>query len=110
MSKAAFWQRGEAIDFTNETVNSIAANTIVVYGSRIGVAGMDIRPGEHGSLHVEGVFAFPKGDGEITAGAEVYYSDADGEITSDAESGIRAGFAVAGAASADSTVFVKINA
>lgn len=125
MSKAAFWQRGESIDFTNATTERIEANSIMVFGSRICVAGTDILPGETGSIHITGVFAFTKGDEEITAGAEVYYSEPDGMVTTEATKTIvdpenegetktvnhvKAGFAVSGAAAAESTVFVKINA
>lgn len=125
MSKAAFWQRGESIDFTNATTDVIEANTVMAFGSRICVAGTDILPGETGSVHVTGVFAFPKGDGKITAGAEVYYSEADGEVTTEAEKSVddpdnegktktvnlvKAGFAVSGAAADDNKVLVKINA
>ena len=88
----------------------IEANTVMTLGSRICVAGTDILPGETGSVHVTGVFAFPKGDGEITAGAEVYFSESDGRITSQAEGGAKAGFAVSGAAADDNKVLVKINA
>lgn len=110
MSKAAFWQRGESLDYPNNTTDKIEANTILVFGTRVGVVGMDIAPGEMGSLHVTGVFEFPKREDEITAGAEVYYSETDGVITSEAEGNIKAGFAVSGAASEDGTVLVKINA
>ena len=37
MSKAAYWQRGEAIDFTNTTGEKIEANEIVTVGALIGV-------------------------------------------------------------------------
>jgi len=60
MSKAAFWQRGESLDFTNATTDMIEANTVMTLGSRICVAGTDILPGETGSIHVAGGFAFPK--------------------------------------------------
>ena len=38
MGKAAYWQRGEAIDFKNETGSKIEANTVITLGSRIGIA------------------------------------------------------------------------
>lgn len=109
MSKASFWQRGETIDYTNETTETIEANTIITFGSRIGVAGTDILPGETGSLHVTGVFEFPKSETEIVIGGDVYYSESNG-ITASSADGIKAGFAVAGAAAGSSTVLVKINA
>ncbi len=120
MGKAAFWQRGETIDYTNGTTDIIEANTIIIFGNRIGVAG---------TLHVTGVFEFPKssGAGEIAAGSEVYYSESDGGIvaspgataaSTDSEDGetiaavsnVKAGFVVSGAASGSNTVLVKINA
>lgn len=131
MGKAAYWQRGETIDYVNDGTETIEANTIIVLGSRIGIAGTDILTGEKGTLHVTGVFKMPKGNGEIAAGTDVYYSEESGEATASAEnstkavsetdgesSGIdtstnrntRAGFAVQGAAAGDASVFVKINA
>jgi Uncharacterized conserved protein len=131
MSKASYWQRGETIDYVNSGTNTIEANTIIVLGSRIGIAGTDILPGEKGTLHVTGVFEMPKGSGEIAAGADVYYSEDDGQITTSAESSVKAvsetgdessktdtstnsntkaGFAVEDAGNDDSFVFVKINA
>lgn len=38
--KAAYWQRGEALDYKNTGTEKIEANTVIVLGSRIGVAGM----------------------------------------------------------------------
>ena len=124
MSKAAYWQRGEALDYVNAGTEKIEANTVIVLGSRIGVAGMEIFPGEMGTLHETGVYSIPKGNGEISAGADVYYSEADGAITTEAsvttkkegesESStvynVKAGFACEAAAASDANVLVKINA
>lgn len=110
MSKALYWQRGETLDYVNNTTDIIDANSVIVLGSRIGVAGTDILPSKIGSVHVTGVFSFSKGSGEITAGADVYYSESDGLITSSSEGGIKAGFAAQDAADNDTTVLVKINA
>ena len=110
MGKASYWQRGETIDYVNNGTETIEANTIIVLGSRIGVAGTDILPSEKGTLHVTGIFAMPKGSGEIAAGADVYYSEEKGEITASAESNTKAGFAVDGAGNEEPFIFVKINA
>ena len=67
MSKAEYWQRGEAIDFVNSTDAKIEANQIVTFGNRVGVAGTPIEVGETGSLHVFGVFEMPKKEGEEIA-------------------------------------------
>ena len=65
MSKAEYWQRGESIDYKNTGSSAIEANSVIVLGKRVGVAGMTIQPGETGSLHVKGVFRFEKDDSEI---------------------------------------------
>lgn len=125
MAKASYWQRGESIDYTNSGDSKIEANTVILFGSRIGIAGTDIAAGETGSLIVSGVFELPKdyaaSDKAITAGADVYWDNsnscikaavaqvvAEGAVTTEA-SAVH-GFAVAAAASADQTVLVKINA
>ena len=113
MSKVEFWQRGEALDYTNSSNDTIEAGSVVVFGTRIGVAGCDIKPGatEPGSLHVEGVFSFAKStSAAITAGAEVYFNATDGEITTTANGNTKAGYAVEAAAKDATTVLVKINA
>lgn len=125
MSRAEYWQRGETIDYVNDGTVTIEANTIIVLGSRIGIAGMDILPGGKGTLHVTGVFGMPKGSGVITAGADVYYLEPDGVITTsptktvaaENEGGqpttvnnVKAGFAAQDAAAGEPSVFVKINA
>lgn len=129
MATAEFWQRGEAIDYTNTSGSKIAANTIILLGSRIGIAGGDIPAGETGSLHVSGVFEVPKEYADsgkaLTAGQEVQWDDSNsyfkaavaqvvgtggdaGKVTTEA-SPVH-GFVVAAAASADRTCLVKINA
>ena len=52
MAKAAFWQRGESLDYKNTGDTKIDANTILLYGSRLAVVGCDIAPGETGSMRL----------------------------------------------------------
>lgn len=86
MSKAAYWQRGEAIDYVNETEEIIAANEIVPFGEHVGIAGTVILPGQLGTLHVNGVFEMPKADGEeIGIGVPVYYDTGAEAVTSSAD-------------------------
>jgi len=109
MSKAAFWQKGESLDYVNGTSDIIEANTIMVYGSRIGVIGTDIKPGELGSIHVVGVFEMPLSDSTaVDAGTEVYW-DGNG-ITATAGSNTKAGFAAQAAEAGSDTILVSINA
>ena len=125
MAKGAYWQRGDAIDYVNSGGTKIDANTVILYGSRLAIAGADIPAGEKGALLVEGVYELPKDYADsgkaISAGDEVYWDNgnscikkavaqvvAEGAVTTEA-SAVH-GFAVAAAASADQTVLVKINA
>ncbi|MEY8518806.1 DUF2190 family protein [Lachnospiraceae bacterium 29-84] len=108
MSKAAYWQRGEALDYRNTTDTKIEGNTVIPFGSHIGVAGTDILPGELGSLHVTGVFEIPKTDAAaIEMGAEVYF-DGNGITATKGDSTIPAGYAAQAAAAADTVILVKL--
>lgn len=107
MSKAAYWQRGESLDYKNETTAVIEANTIIALNGRIGVAGTAIEPGETGSLHVTGVYEIEKtGTAAIEMGAPVYF-DGTG-ITDTADGNTLAGYAAQAAAAADTVILVKL--
>ena len=115
--KASYWQRGESLDYINPTEDKIEAGEVIALGDRIGVAGTDIRPGALGTVHVMGVYEFPKKDkAEMTVGTEVYFTE-DG-ITSEATSGegttatnnIVVGFVAAPSPDESTKVYVKINA
>lgn len=126
MSKATYWQRGETIDYQNDTTAAIEAGTIIALGSRIGVAAADIPAGELGEVNVDGVYKMPKAKNAVIAmGAAVEYDPSAGTVDvpsavatqSDddeeepaAPPKVAAGYAVAAAAAADTEVLVKINA
>lgn len=123
--KAIYYQRGETLDyFPTENVKNGA---VVDLGTRIGVAAAPILAGEQGAVHVVGVFAMAKANGEaITQGAAVYYDAEADAITTTAEATITvegegeeedttttvkntpAGYAAASAAATDATVLVKL--
>lgn len=107
MAKAAYWQRGESLDYLNETTAVIEANTVIALSGRIGVAGTSINPGEKGSLHVTGVYEIAKtGTEAIAMGATVYF-DGNG-ITNTASSNTLAGYAAQAAAASDTVILVKL--
>lgn len=129
MATATYYQRGDAIDYVNSGETTIAAGTILMFGSRLAVAACAISPGAKGAIWVNGTFEMPKdyaaSDKAINAGQEVYWDNENscikaavaqvvgtggdaGKVTTEA-SPVN-GFAVAAAASADETVIVKINA
>ena len=105
--KATYWQRGESLDYKNNTTAVIEENTIISIATRIGVAGTAIEPGQTGSLHVTGVFEIAKAEGEaITMGTAVYF---DGSaITATADGNTPAGYAAQDAAESASAVLVKL--
>lgn len=129
---ATYLQRGEALDYKNSTTELIPHGTIVVIGTRIGVTGCDIPPGQLGTIHVCGVFKIKKTDTDaISLGQTVYYDgtgitgqpstlsvqsesgDGDGDDgEGDAamvDTAIEVGYAAADADAGDETVLVKLN-
>lgn len=116
MSKAAYWQRGESLDYMNGTTAVIEANTIIDLKTRIAVAGTSINPGEKGSVHVCGVYEIPKtGTAAVDMGALVYFdgngiTDAadNGKSDSEAVAYTPAGYAAQEADADAATVLVKL--
>ena len=105
--KAIYYQRGEILDhFPTENVENGA---VVDLKTRIGVAAAPILAGEQGAVHMVGVFAMTKADGEaIDQGTAVYYDSAADAITATEGSNTPAGYAAASAAATDATVLVKL--
>lgn len=107
MSKAIYWQRGEDLDYKNGTSDTIEAGSVVSLKTRIAIAGMDIRPGEVGSIHVKNVFKFDKTDSaEIQQGTAVYW-DGNG-ITATEGSNVPAGYAAYDSTAENNTILVNI--
>lgn len=108
MAFAEWFQKGEVLDYVNNTGSDLETNAIVSLTNRIGVVGNKIPAGKIGALHVEGVFIMPKATGAIELGANVYYNVADDNITTNKTGNVLAGYAVAPAAADDTTVKVKL--
>lgn len=71
-------QRGESIDFVNNTGATILPGEVVAYGSRFYVAGCQMKDGELGTLHTFGVFKFPCAEaGTFAPGDAVSYTAGD---------------------------------
>ncbi len=110
VSTATYIQRGEALDYVNAGDAIIPANTVVSLGTRIGVAGTDIAPGQIGSVHVIGVFEIKKAASQDIKMGDALYFDADaGEITNEGEGKVPAGYAAAASKSDATTVAVNIS-
>lgn len=106
--KARYWQKGEVLDYWNETEEIISENTVILIGSRLGITGTLIAPGEVGTLHITGVFELEKVAEKIEIGQVVYYDADTDKITVTARSNVQVGFAVASSGEEETKVLVKI--
>lgn len=105
------------IDYT--PVAAVTGGDVVVVGTVVCVAPVDIAAAEKGCLQTEGIYKFPKTTDTFTAGDAVYW-DVDGNpvtgtagtgaADSSAATGNLAGWATADAATGDSYVYVELNA
>ena len=107
--KVTFVHDGDAIDYTPAT--DVAAGDVVVQGDLIGAAKMPIAAGTLGALAVEGVFDFPKGDGQMFAGDAAYWDEAAQRVVEnpDSEANPLLGWVVRDAESDEHTVRVKLD-
>lgn len=107
MNNATYIQKGETLNYTNNTSSTIEANSIIDLKSRIAVAGDTIAAGSTGVIHVTGVFEINKIPSEaITMGTLVYF---DGSaITAIETENTPAGYAASDAKTTDATILVKL--
>jgi len=82
MAQAKYVQRGETIDFINNTSADIVAGEVVDLSSRIGIAATAIPVGTKGAINVMGVYDLPALATEaLTIGQPVYYKDGKVQAT-----------------------------
>ena len=105
--KARYVQRGESVDYTPET--PVAAGDIVKVGDLIGVAKLDIKPGELGALATVGVYEIETGGKAVELGATVSVDPATGKVCEAGAAGaVKFGHAVSAATASDLTVLVRL--
>jgi predicted RecA/RadA family phage recombinase len=104
--KAKYIYDGQAIDYIPS--EAIPAGSVVIQGSLIGITKLDISAGELGAIHTRGVFEIEKATGAIEIGDKIYWAAGTKNVTTTATSNTLIGVAVNAAASADTTVLVKI--
>lgn len=76
-----YTQRGESIDFVNNTGATILPGEVVAYGDKFYVSGCLMKDGELGTLHTFGVFKFPCAEaGTFAPGDGVAYTAGDAGI------------------------------
>lgn len=108
---ADYVQKGHVIDYTAGG-SAVAAGGVVVIGSLVGVAPRPIAANSLGAVAIEGVHALPKAvtgtDASMTAGQLVYWYATSGVAVVSHATGVKAGYAVAAAATGATTVSVKL--
>lgn len=104
---ARYVQRGETIDFINNTSAVIEAGDVVTLGTRIGIAATDIPVGVTGTINIIGVFDIPADNtAAFTVGQAVYFKD--GKLTGTDTGAIYAGWVVEPKATAATKARIKI--
>lgn len=110
MVKAYYWQKGETLDFKNNTQNVIDAGLLIPVGLKVGVTGNKMNPGDMGTLHMVGVFFVEKTTQVFNAG-ELVYLEENG-ITGNPKTGEadnpQVGYVVVEASASDTTVAIKL--
>jgi predicted RecA/RadA family phage recombinase len=108
MPQATFVQDGCFVDYTPGA--DVAAGDVVVQGDLVGVARVEIKAGKLGALAVDGVHDFAKNTGvAYTVGQFLYWDDTANVVTTTATGNKLIGKVVRAAASADTTVRVRLS-
>ncbi|MFM7844611.1 MAG: DUF2190 family protein [Planctomycetota bacterium] len=108
MPQATYVQEGELVDYTPGS--AVAAGDVVVQGDLVGVVVRPLAAQENGSLLVWGTFDFTKNTGvTYTVGTIVYWDDTNNVVTTTATGNKAIGKVVRAAASADTTVRVRLS-
>lgn len=108
---AKFVQKGDIIDFSNSTEESINYGDVVIIGTKIGIAVEEIKPREIGGVRVNGVFEFEAANApKISIGDTLYYDSTNANLTSTkGDLTIIAGYSISEkAATTDGTVLCKV--
>ena len=83
---------------------------LIIVGAIAGVAAYDAAAGEEVEVTVVGVFTLPKGSGQITEGAAVWWNATNSEIANATGLGLfPVGVAVRAAGSSETTVLVRLS-
>lgn len=108
MPQATFIQEGHYIDHT--PASALAAGDVVVQGDLVGVTVRPLAIGELGSLAVDGVFDFNKSTGvAFTIGTILYWDNTNKVVTTTTTGNKSIGKVVRAAASADTTVRIRLS-
>ena len=93
-------QNGSVINYANAG-SAISSGDVVVAGTLVGIATVDIASGATGSVDLEGVYTVVKNAGEAWAqGVALYYDESEADFTTTATDNVLAGHAFVSALSA----------
>jgi len=114
--KAIFWQEGGSVDYTPGS--AVSAGDVIVQGTMVAVAKVDIAANTLGALATRGIFKAQKAAVAFSGGGVAVYWDADGNpvggtagtgaATTTRTGNIFMGFAVAAAADTDERVITDV--
>ena len=108
MPQATFIQEGHYIDHTPAT--ALASGDVVVQGDLVGVTVRPLAAGELGSLAVDGICDFNKSTGvAFTVGTILYWDNTNKVVPTTAAGNKSIGKVVRAAASADTTVRIRLS-
>ena len=108
MPQATFVLEGDTIDYT--AAAAVAGGDVVVQGDLVGVVTRTLAIGELGSLIVEGVLDFAKlTNVAYTVGTILYWDDTNNVVTTTSAGNKSIGKVVRAAASADTTVRMRLS-
>lgn len=108
MPQATYVQDGDAIDYTPGA--AVATGDVVVQGDLVGVVKRPLAANETGAIEVEGVFDFSKATNvAYTVGTILYWDDTNNLVTTTATGNKQVGKVVRAAATADTTVRVRLS-
>lgn len=108
MPQATFISDGRYIDHT--PAGALASGDVVVQGDLVGVVERPLAAGELGALAVDGVFDFTKNTGvAYTVGTILYWDDTNNVVTTTASGNKQIGKVARAAASADTSVRVRLS-
>ena len=105
-----YLQKGDVLDYLNDSEDEIVSGDVVLLGKRLGVALTDIAYKSVGAIQVVGVFNLAKAAEDVTMGMPLYWKESQQQLTKTATGNILAGFACINTTAADTTVAIKINA
>lgn len=110
MTKAlSFLQEGECLDYTNTSGSDIGYRDVVPSGSRIFIAGENIKNTATGTVHAYGVYELPAENTVAYVMGDALYWDETNHVITKTAGTYKAGYAAAPKGQTDTTAFVKID-